>query len=68
MKRGIEGVKSWGRKKETSVASFSAVAVSGGLQGGRRNWTGKEERDRVRGEEELIRRLGLENGEEERRR
>ena len=31
-------------KKEPTAASFSAVAVNGGLQGGRRTWTGKEKR------------------------
>ena len=31
-------------KKEPTAASFSAVAVNGGLQGGRRKWTGKRKR------------------------
>ena len=36
--------ESRGREKEPTAAYFSAVAVNGGLQGGRRKWTGKRKR------------------------
>ena len=49
MKRKVFGEsKPWKREKEATVASSSAVAVSGGLHGCRRECTAKEKRERSR--------------------